>query len=112
MKTLLVSQRRKKLFRARGATGDHQVKFVWRKSHSYGVTVKTGGAPAPGAPVVVTPLNSDLCCQNQKLWQKSTISMFDRPLFYHKLLLNYPCHVILSLVFNTTLKLFSSYHKQ
>ena len=31
----------RKLFRSRGATGNRQVKFVWRKSHSYGVTVKT-----------------------------------------------------------------------
>ena len=37
----------RKLFRAggaTGATGDHRIIFVWRKSHSYRATVKTGDA--------------------------------------------------------------------
>jgi len=40
-----------------GGTINHQDTFVWRKSHSYGVTVKTGGAPVLLATLLPTPMN-------------------------------------------------------
>ena len=42
-------QRHRKQFRAGGAIMIIRTHLYGEKSHSYGVTIKTGGAPAPGA---------------------------------------------------------------
>ena len=50
------------LYQIQGCYRDHQVKFVWRKTNSYGGTIKAGGAPAPEAPLLPTPMIGTTFC--------------------------------------------------